>query len=70
MNNYKYTRMLAYGEREWEWRFGIKQDKKHKNKSPGALCRPVMMMPRTESASTPKAGRNTMFTKQSSWQPQ
>ena len=49
MNDYKYTRMLAYGEREWEWRFRVKQDKKHKSKSPGALCGPVMMMPKTES---------------------
>lgn len=50
MNNYKYTRMLAYGERAWEWRFEIKQDKKHTNESPRALCGPVMLMPRTESA--------------------
>ena len=35
MNDYKYTRMLAYGEREWEWRFWVKQDKKHKSKCPG-----------------------------------
>lgn len=49
MNDYKYIRMLACGEREWEWRIGIKWNKKHKSKSPGALCGPVMMMLRTDS---------------------